>query len=122
MKIKIHVLIIAFICLVINDSRGQAFENPFANGKPIGLVFADFYTGINQGSNPTAFEVRRAYLGYDFNMSKNFSAKILVDIGSPDDVSQYSLLRRFAYFKNAYLQYESGKIKSKIRHHPLTTI
>ena len=85
-------------------------KNPFADGKPIGLVYSNLHFGINEGSNPAAFEVTRAYLGYEFKMSKYFSSKIQIDIGSPDDVSQYSLLRRFAYFKDAYLQYSQGKI------------
>jgi hypothetical protein len=34
-----------------------------------------------------------------------FYAKLNVDIGSPEDLSPYSKLRRYAYFKNAYLQY-----------------
>jgi hypothetical protein len=46
-------------------------------------------------------------------MEKYFSAKIEVDIGSPNDVSQYSLLRRFAYFKEAYLQFAKGKFNIK---------
>lgn len=94
-------------------------QNPFANGKPIGLVFADFYTGIGQGSNPSAFEIKRAYLGYEFNLGGNFSSKIQLDIGSPDDVSNYSLLRRFAYFKDAYLQYEKNGLNIKFGIIPL---
>jgi opacity protein-like surface antigen len=88
----------------------EAPKNPFADGKPIGLVYSNVHFGINEGSNPAAFEVTRAYLGYEFKMSKYFSSKIQIDIGSPNDVSQYSLLRRFAYFKDAYLQYSQGKI------------
>lgn len=106
---KTNLLITCFLILfkiVIPQER----LNPFTNGEPIGVVYTDFYTGINQGNNPSAFEVTRAYLGYQFEMSEHFSTKIQLDIGSPDDVSQYSLLRRFAYFKDAYLQYQKGKI------------
>lgn len=85
-------------------------EKPFSNGQPIGTVFANFHTRINHGNNPSAFEVRRAYLGYYFHLSEYYSTKIVLDIGSPDDVSQYSLLRRFAYFKEANLQYKKGRI------------
>jgi opacity protein-like surface antigen len=100
-----------FIFLLVHITLGQeAPKNPFDNGKPIGLVYSNIHAGINEGTNPTAFEVNRAYLGYEFQMSKYFSSKIQIDIGSPDDVSQYSLLRRFAYFKDAYLQYTNQKI------------
>lgn len=80
---------------------------------PIALVFTDIYSGINQGNNPTAIEIQRAYLGYNIQMQNGFSSKIVVDIGSPDNTSAYSLLKRYAYFKNAYLQYEQGKVNVK---------
>lgn len=105
------------VLLVFNGIVAKAQEeekkNPFSGGQPIGLVYSNFHTGINQGNNPTGFEVKRAYLGYQFEMNKEFSTKIVLDIGSPDDVSDYSLLRRFAYFKNAFLQYKKGKFKAK---------
>jgi len=106
--------------LISNLAVGQEnVQNPFSNGKPIGLVFADFYTGISQGSNPSAFEIKRAYLGYEFDLGGNFSSKIQLDIGSPDDISNYSLLRRFAYFKDAYLQYEKKGLNIKFGIIPL---
>ncbi len=97
----------------------QEEKQPFDRGEPIGVVFADFYTGINQGNNPSAFEVTRAYLGYRFDLNEHFSTKIQLDIGSPEDVSQYSLLRRFAYFKDAYLQYQKGKLTARFGIIPL---
>ncbi len=100
-------------------ARAQEKKNPFENGTPIGVVFADFFSGINQGDNPSAFEVKRAYLGYRFDLDEHFSTKIELDIGSPDDVSQYSLLRRFAYFKDAYLQYRSGRFTARFGIIPL---
>lgn len=104
--------VLLFASIIINGiCLGQEKKNSFfKNGKPIGIVFSNFHTGINQGNNPSAFEIRRAYFGYSMDISENFSAKILLNIGSPDDVSQYSLLRRFAYFKNAYLRYKNKKI------------
>lgn len=81
--------------------------------KPIVRVFADIYSGINQGNNPTAIEIQRTYLGYDIELEKGFSSRIVLDIGSPDNSSAYSLLKRYAYFKNAYLQYETEKFNFK---------
>jgi len=105
------------VFLTIGVTPGYAQEeekkNPFSGGQPIGRVFANFHTGINQGNNPTGFEIKRAYLGYQFKMGEGFSSKIVIDIGSPNDVSEFSLLRRFAYFKNAYLQYEKGKFRAR---------
>lgn len=113
-------LVFVFLFLYLGTTKAQDKKfNPFANGEPIGLVFANFHTGINQGDNPTAIEIRRAYLGYKFNMSKGFSTKIELDIGSQDDVLQSSLLRRFAYFKEVFLQYETGKFRMQFGIIPL---
>lgn len=111
MRKNLVLIITSLLFLVaIHVTIGQEVpKNPFSDGKPIGLVYSNLHAGINEGSNPAGFEVTRAYLGYEFQMSKYFSSKIQIDIGSPDDVSQYSLLRRFAYFKDAYLQYLHGK-------------
>ena len=87
----------------------QDTTHPFFRGEPIGLVFTDFYTGIKQGDNPAGFELKRAYLGYQFELDKHFKAKLQIDIGNPGDVSQDTLRRRFAYFKDAWLQYSAGK-------------
>jgi hypothetical protein len=34
--------------------------------------------------------------------------KVVLDVGSPDDVSEFSKIRRYAYFKNASLTYQHG--------------
>lgn len=81
--------------------------------KPTAKVFANIFSGINQGNNPTAIEIKRAYIGYDIKLKDGFSSKIILDIGSPDNSSAYSLLKRYAYFKSAYLQYETGKFNFK---------
>lgn len=75
------------------------------SGEVFGKIFTNFNTSISGPEHQTAFEVRRAYLGYEYQISGEFSAEVKIDIGSPNDVSQYSLLRRFGYFKVAKLQY-----------------
>ena len=104
---------ISLIVFTVSAQEQKEKTHPFAAGQPIGVVFADLYSGISNGSNPSGFEVTRAYLGYQFLMEKQFSAKIELDIGSPNDVSEFSLLRRFAYFKEAYLQYAKNKFNVK---------
>jgi len=94
---------------VSGKMAAQETTYPFARGEPIGLVFTNVYTGINQGDNPAGFALKRAYLGYQFDLDKHFRAKLQLDIGNPSDVSQDTLLRRFAYFKDAWLQYSVGK-------------
>jgi hypothetical protein len=79
-------------------------------GEPILRVFADFYKGLNKVDNSTAFEIKRVYLGYRGRINEYFSAEAKLDIGSPEDLSQYSLVRRYAYFKTAELRYKKDRL------------
>ncbi|SRR6266536_2361362 len=72
------------------------------SGRIWGYVFGDYYykghadtlnrggsnqyTGIEQGRN--AFQIRRAYLGYDYNIAKKFSAELL--LAAEDNISTKS--------------------------------
>jgi hypothetical protein len=81
-----------------------------------GTVSARIYTHFNYNLDKdqpaTAFEVRRAYFGYERELDSHFSAEVKLDIGSIDDQSEFSLIRRYAYFKNAYLSYKTGNLTS----------
>ena len=83
---------------------------------PPGVVSARIFTHINTSldrDNPsTGFEVRRAYFGYERGLSDNWSGKVLLDIGSINEDSDYALIRRYTYFKNAYLSYAKGNIRT----------
>ncbi len=68
---------------------------------------------LTEGTDDAGFEIKRAYFGYQYNLSKNFEIALKLDIGSPNDASEYSLLRRFAYFKNAYLKYKWKKLSTQ---------
>jgi len=79
-------------------------------GRVYGRIFSNFHSELNAGDNASAFEISRAYFGYERQLSKYFSANIKLDIGSPEDLSEYSLIRRYAYFKNALLKYKRNKL------------
>lgn len=92
--------------LVLTIPRANAQEK----GEPILKIFGNYHHGISeQVAEQTAFEITRAYLGYRHQWSTHWKAEIKLDIGSPDDVSQYSLIRRYAYFKNAYIHYNNDQ-------------
>jgi hypothetical protein len=83
------------------------------HGNPILKVFSNFNTSISEGIDDGGFEIRRAYLGYEYFLSPEFEIAIKLDIGSPNDASEYSLLRRFAYFKNAYVRYNWNNLSTQ---------
>lgn len=109
MKIKIILTLFLLNVLLVSAQEGDTIP-------PSGEISAKIYTLFNYSldrDNPaTAFEVRRAYFGYKRNLNNHFSGEVKLDIGSVDDDSEYSLIRRYTYFKNAYLSYSTGNIKT----------
>jgi len=83
---------------IVNDS-----------GKLSARIYGDFKTSLNSNSSATAFEITRVYFGYSRAITRYLSGEVKLDIGSPEDESQYSLIRRYAYFKTAALTYERKK-------------
>ncbi|GET21695.1 hypothetical protein [Prolixibacter denitrificans] len=71
------------------------------HGKVFAQVFSNFtYTLTNYKWQP-AFEISRAYLGYEYAFSQKFFGKINFDVDNPGVGS----LQMTAYLKNAYLRY-----------------
>jgi hypothetical protein len=103
-------LIILFLHLAMALSAQEEQEfTPY--GKGSGVIFTNFHKGISEASSDeAAFELVRAYLGYEHFLSPEFSARLTLDIGSPDDISPFSRLRRYAYFKFAYGQYHKDNL------------
>ncbi|OFX56863.1 MAG: hypothetical protein A2066_19210 [Bacteroidetes bacterium GWB2_41_8] len=105
--------LLAFVLFALSsfgsDLQAQDKEEFKPYGRAFGRIFANFHEGISEASSEeAAFDLVRAYLGYEHFLSKEFSAKINVDIGSPNDLSEFSKIRRYAYFKNAYVQYKKS--------------
>lgn len=108
---KRNFFLIIVLFIIKADLLSQTTDDNTEKLNPILKVFANFHSGINDAvKDESAFEIKRAYLGFGYQYDENFLAKVQLDIGSPNDQSQYSLLRRFSYFKNAYLQYKKDKI------------
>jgi hypothetical protein len=92
----------------IGYTQPEENEEKKISGQPILRVFANFHSQIGSETGASAFEVERAYIGYRAVLYDDFEFKINLDIGSPDDVSEFSRIRRYAYFKNAALKYTSN--------------
>ena len=88
-----------------------AQQNEFQpSGKAFVKVFSNFNTEVTDGVSQSAFEVSRAYFGYEYNMSEHFSGKMNLDIGNPGVGS----LQMTAYLKNAYVNYKNGNFSAKM--------
>jgi hypothetical protein len=104
---KFRNIILLGIGMFIFDASAQSSkENDFEpTGEVFGKIFSNFNTTLEGPDQQTAFEIKRAYLGYEYMISEEFSAEVKIDIGSPNDASEHSLLRRFGYFKTAAVFY-----------------
>jgi hypothetical protein len=98
--------------LLVSIFSGQAVysQNQEYTGKPIAEIFTDFHYNINDTAKTTGFGLSRAYLGYKFLPAGNFSGSIIVNIGSPDDLSEGSMHRRYAFFREASLSWSKDNL------------
>lgn len=104
-----HILISAVLSTILLLPSTAQTEGD--NGTVSGKIYSHF--NLSLGEQPTpAFEVRRAYFGYKRNLDDHFFAEVKLDIGSINDVSEFALIRRYTYFKNAYMGYRKGDIRA----------
>lgn len=79
------------------------------NGKPIALIFSNFRYTMEDDATRAQFQIRRAYLGYEYNFSPNWYGKVILDVGDPKDDGRYQMT---AFLKNAYLKYKNNKFSA----------
>ena len=114
---KKEYLLFTILLVLLISLRGYTQEDTTDSfkpyGKPILKVFTNFHTSVSEGIDDGGFEIRRAYFGYQYFLTPKYEIAVKLDIGSPNDASEYSLLRRFAYFKNAYIKYTHAKLTTQ---------
>uniref|UniRef100_UPI0032170790 hypothetical protein n=1 Tax=uncultured Draconibacterium sp. TaxID=1573823 RepID=UPI0032170790 len=106
---KIIFLLLTMLSAGVTAFSQNSTEEFKPNGKPLALIFTNFHTSTSDGETTPEFENTRAYLGYEYNFSEEFYAKIVFDVGDPKDGGGHQLS---AYLKNAYLQYKKGNLKA----------
>lgn len=79
----------------------SAQDNFQPSGKPFVKLFGNFHTTFSDGESASAFELKRAYFGYEYKFTPNWSAKANFDIGNPRAGNH----QMSAYIKNAYAKY-----------------
>lgn len=69
-------------------------------GKPEARIFTSLNTTFTDGENHTKFDLTRAYFGYSYNFTRNFSARVVYDAASPSPGKpNYSGMLKFGYLK-----------------------
>jgi hypothetical protein len=114
-KILISALSLMFVSLTISAQNSSNSQDSFKpSGKPIVTVFSDFANTSSNGNSNNAIELSRAYFGYGYNFSQDFSGKVVFDIANnaaagttAPGVSAFT-----AFLKNAYAEYSHGIVKA----------
>lgn len=97
---------ITLILLLISYSVFS--QSQVNSGKSSIEIFTDFHYNINDTAKTTGFGLNRAYLGYNYIAEGNISAQITVNVGNPEDIAGGSTPKRYAYFREASVNY-TGK-------------
>ncbi len=95
-------LVLAFILGNLSFAQSDEEFNP--GGKTSVKIFSNFNTTFSDRESQSVFEIKRAYFGYNYNFSKNFSGKITLDVGNPG----VGGLQMTAYLKNAMMTYKNN--------------
>lgn len=93
-------------------------DKPFVPSGKVGVtILSNAKTSIiNNEVSEVGFELERAYFGYTYKATKEFSAEVKLDVGLPSDLldtnnkkyEDLTLGRRSMYLKNAYGTYVKG--------------
>jgi hypothetical protein len=103
--------LLAAILLFAGNLFSQETEEEFTpHGKPIIKIFTNYHSTFTSGEASKVFEIQRAYLGYQYQLSEKFSGRLILDVGDP----HFGDLQMTAYLKNAYVQYASGNLIAKM--------
>ncbi len=99
--------VIYFALLLFKAGFSQNTEQP---GKPIIEIFPEFHLNINDTASHTGFGIGRAYIGYQFIPAGQFTSKILLNVGTPEDLAPGSTPKRYSFFREASLTWSDGKL------------
>jgi hypothetical protein len=103
--------IFTLIAMIPALNVGAQPDNSFAlYGKPFALVFTNVNYSFNKAGNTMAFEITRAYLGYEYYFSKNISSKVNFDVADPG----VGKLQMTAFIKNAFVQYKNNNFSARM--------
>ena len=106
---KLSFILIALLLFGFSAKAQESTNEDFVpSGSPFVKIFSNAHSTFIDGDNTSAFELQRAYFGYSYSFSENFSTKLTLDVGDPQDGGK---LHMTAYLKNAALQYQKGNLK-----------
>lgn len=101
-------LILALLsAALLLPAQAQETDQFKPSGKIFGLLFADYHNTFSGGKNVNVLEITRSYLGFDYSFSKTIMSRVMYD-GMAQAVNGKTIYA--GYLRNAYLQYDNGKL------------
>ncbi len=110
---KLIISIGMLIAQQIAFGQGEEESQWYKKGEVYGNIFANVHTEFVD-THAKGFDLDRAYIGYKSNVNDKLSGNIKLDLGSAKDVAGDAAKKRFAYIKNAYIQYKYQKFTFKL--------
>ncbi len=101
----------SFVLLLLTWNVFSQEAEPFKpNGQGILRIYTNYHSTFSGGESSRVFEIQRAYLGYQANLSEKISGRLILDVGDPD----FGNFQMTAYLKNAFVQYQDEKLVAMI--------
>jgi hypothetical protein len=102
MKRQLLIFGLAMFAIIATNAQETQKEEFKPSGKATGKVFFNFNHDFTEGATKTnAFELNRAYFGYNYNFNEAISAKVLLDGSKTSPASEYTV-----FIKNAELDWK----------------
>ncbi len=105
---QLTLLFFLMTSIYISGASQNSSDEFQPNGKPLALIFSNFHTTFKDDQTFSQFQIRRAYLGYEYNFTKNWYGKLVLDVGNPG-VGKFQAA---AFLKNAYFRYKKNKFSA----------
>ncbi len=99
------VFLVALLACIFIDAQAQDDAMKEPRGTAIIQVFGNFHAGFGSQKDDRGFELDRSYLGYEYRLTNELTAKAVMDIGKSKSVDDY---HRIAYIKNAMVSWKRG--------------
>ena len=92
--------------LIVPAHAEDKHKEEAPKGKAIITIFSDVHSGFGHVNDDRGFNLDRAYLGYQYDLSKEVQVKVVADFGQSKNVEDH---HRIGFVKNAMLSWEHGK-------------
>ena len=93
-------------CVAMPAHAEDSNKEETPKGKAIITIFSDIHSGFGHVNDDRGFNLDRAYLGYQYDLSKELQLKVVADFGQSKSVDDH---QRIGFVKNAQISWKREK-------------